>query len=129
MMARSIKWFGYTVAISGLCATSLVRRAVERRPVAPNRTFRSRHTSPERSSFKPARLRVALNPLSLRASYIRTKTGVVRLCQRKKPERASKRPKMGFRAGVRGSDNWRESPAFCGVPAGAEARKKNVANG
>ena len=95
----------------------------------PNGSVRSRLTSPERSFFKPGPLRTTSNPLSYRAFNIRTKTAVVRLLRRKGPERGEKRPEMGFRAGARGSEKWPERPAFCGVPADAETRKKNVLNG
>ena len=36
---------------------------------------------------------------------------------------------MGFRIGGGGSDNMAETPAFCGIPAGAELGEKNVPTG
>jgi len=50
---------------------------------APNHLIRSRFTPPDRATFEPASLRVVLKPLNMRASYIRTKMPVVRLCQRR----------------------------------------------
>jgi hypothetical protein len=61
-------------------------------------------TSLERSTFEPAAQLAPHNPLIWRASHNRTKMAVVRLCQRRGPERNGKQPKMGFRAGARGSD-------------------------
>jgi hypothetical protein len=55
--------------------------------------------------------------------------GVVRLRQRKGPERDEKRPKTGLAAGARGSENGPQRPAFCAIPAGDKRRKKNVPNG
>ena len=49
----------------------------------PNHLIRSRFTPPDRAPFEPASLRVVLKPLNMRASYIRTKMPVVRLCQRR----------------------------------------------
>jgi hypothetical protein len=89
-----------------------------------NRTVRSRRTPPERAPFKPAPLRVSSNTLISRASNIRTKTAVVRLRQRERPEGDKKRPKIGLSAGLGGSDRAREMPAFCGVPAGSSAGKR-----
>jgi hypothetical protein len=83
----------------------------------PNHIIRSRFTPPERAPFEPAPVRAYPKSLNSRVSHIRTKMGVVQLCQRKGPERAAKRPKMAFRAGVRCSDKWAGTPAFCGVPA------------
>jgi hypothetical protein len=92
-------------------------------------------------SFAPGLLRLSgrpsnphpfertLNHRIVPGSDIRTKTGVVRLRQRKGPERDGKRPKMGFAAGVRGSEKWPRSPAFCEVPAGAERWEQNVPDG
>jgi hypothetical protein len=59
----------------------------------------------------------------------RTKMGVVRLCQRKGGERARKRSEIGLPAGPRGSDEWPQMPAFCGVPAADDHREKNVPTG
>jgi hypothetical protein len=67
--------------------------------------------------------------LSYLDSNIRTKTGVVRLRQRKGPERDGKRPEMGFRAGAAGSDGRAGTPVFCWVAAGAERWEKNVPKG
>ena len=78
--------------------------ALEKCDSVPNLTVRSRLISPERSSFKPARLRVPLNPLSSRASHIRTKMAVVRLHQRKRAESGRKWSEMGLSAGAGGSD-------------------------
>src|SRR5262245_43693815 len=58
-----------------------------------NQMVRSRFTPPERSFCKPDTLRVSCNPLNYRAFNIRTKMAVVRLRQRKGPERDAKRPK------------------------------------
>jgi hypothetical protein len=80
------------------------RSAVRPEADTMNQTVRSRFTPPEREPFKPARLRASSNSLNYRASNIHTKTAVVRLRQRKRPGRDGKRPKMGFRAGARGSD-------------------------
>jgi hypothetical protein len=55
--------------------------------------------------------------------------GVIRLCQRKWPDRDGKRPEIGLSASPRGSDERPQRPAFCGVPAGTGGRKKNVAFG
>jgi hypothetical protein len=69
------------------------------------------------------------NQLNYLGFNIRTKMAVVRLRQRKGPERDGRRPKMAFGTSARGSDKWPEKPAFCAVPAGAECREKNVPNG
>jgi hypothetical protein len=65
---------------------------------------RSPFTPPEGAPFKPASLLAPSNLLILRASNIRTKTAVVRLRQRKWPDREGKRPEMGLSAGPRGSE-------------------------
>jgi hypothetical protein len=62
-----------------------------------NSIVRSRLSPPERSSFKPAPPRAPSNRLILRASNIRTKTGVVRLLQRKGPDRERKGPERACR--------------------------------
>jgi hypothetical protein len=54
---------------------------------------------------------------------------VVRLRQRRGPEKDGKRPEMGPPVTARGSDGRPEKPKFRGVPAGAERRKKNVPTG
>jgi hypothetical protein len=90
----------------------------------PNQIVRSLFTSPERSFFKPDPLRAPSNPLNYRAFYIRTKTGVVRLCQRKVEGRDGKRPKMGLSTAARGSDKWPEKPAFCGFRPVPSAGKR-----
>ena len=86
---------------------------------SPNQNVRTPLTSPEGSSFKPAPLRPWSNPLILPASNNRTKTGVVRLRQRKGPKREEKSPKWasGLTPVVRTSG--REGPdsaAFRPVP-------------
>jgi hypothetical protein len=91
--------------------------------------FRPWSTPPERGSFKPALLRPQSNPLISPASNIRTKTGVVRLRQRKGPARDEKRPDTGFPGRVCGSDKWPEKPMFCGFPTADQQRKKNVPTG
>jgi hypothetical protein len=118
---------GVETAFPGHSAPSSARRG----PFGchTERTVRSRFTPPERGSFKPQPYRPPCNLLICRASDNRTKTGMVRLRQRKGPERDGKRPKTGFRAGTRGSDEWPESPAFCAIPVGGKRRKKNVATG
>jgi hypothetical protein len=68
------------------------------------RTFRSQPTSPVRGSFKPVPPLAPSNLLISQASNIRTKTAVVRLRQRKWPDRKGKRPEMGLSAGPRGSE-------------------------
>ena len=55
--------------------------------------------------------------------------GVVRLRQRKGPERDGKRPEMGLAAAARGSDKWPEKPTFCGFSTADRERKKNVPTG
>jgi hypothetical protein len=52
------------------------------------------------------------NFLIFQASKNRTKTGVVRLRQRKGPTRDGKGREMGFAAAARGSDKWPEKPTF-----------------
>jgi hypothetical protein len=94
-----------------------------------NGVVRSLLTSPERGSFKPARPRTSSNTLISQAFNNRTKMGVVRLCQRKGGERARKRSEIGLPAGPRGSDEWPQMPAFCGVPAADDHREKNVPTG
>jgi hypothetical protein len=83
--------------------------------VKPNRTVRSQFTPPERRFFKPDSLRAPSNPLNYRAFNIRTKMGVVRLCQRKGPERDGKRPKVGLSRGPGGSDDLPGMATFCGL--------------
>jgi hypothetical protein len=94
-----------------------------------NGVVRSLLTSPERGSFKPARRRTSSNTLISQAFNNRTKMGVVRLCQRKGGERARKRSEIGLPAGPRGSDEWPQMPAVCGVPARPKSAKKNVSTG
>jgi hypothetical protein len=91
--------------------------------------FRTRPISPEGASFKPLRCQRHRNSLISYDSDIRTKTGVVRLCQRKGAYRDARRPEMGSRAGAPGSEEWPRMPAFCAVPAVAEGGKKNVPTG
>ena len=88
----------------------------------PNSVVRSLLTSPERSTFKPAAQLASHNPLIWQASHNRTKMAVVRLHQRKRPERDGKRPQMGFGAGARSSDRRAETPAFCAVSAARPER-------
>jgi hypothetical protein len=97
-----------------------------RRPEADtlHRRVRSRFTSPERDSFKPAPLRASSNSLNYRASNIRTKIAVVRLRQRKGPKRGRKWPKTGFEGRPRGSDKRPEKPTFCGFPTADQERKR-----
>ena len=109
-----------------LASSRHVGRAKRRTETAP---FRSQLTPPERRSFEPTPVRASCKTLICLASDIRTKTGVVRLCQRKGPERGEKGPKMGFRAGVRGSDKGPEKPTFCGFPTADQERKRNVPTG
>jgi hypothetical protein len=71
------------------------RSAVRPEADTMNQTVRSRFTSPERDSFKPAPLRASSNSLNYRASNIRTKMAVVRLLRRKWAERDEKRPETG----------------------------------
>ena len=89
-----------------------------------NGVVRSLLTSPERGSFKPARPRTSSNTLISHAFNNRTKMGVVRLCQRKGGERARERSEIGLPAGPRGSDEWPQMPAFCGVPARPKSAKR-----
>jgi hypothetical protein len=96
--------------------------------VPKNDSVRTPLTPPERAPFKPASLRVSSNPLSSRASYIRTKTGVVRLRQRKRAERDGKRLEMSRSAGPGGSDISSGRPAFCGMPAAGGDGAENVPN-
>jgi hypothetical protein len=85
--------------------------------------------SPERGSFEPALRRASCNILKLRGSHIRTKMGVVRLCQREGRERARKRPEIGLPAAPRGSDDCPQRPAFCAVAAARSTPKKNAPTG
>jgi hypothetical protein len=82
----------------------------------PNHIIRSRFTPPERAPFEPAPLRVVFEPLNSRSSYIRTKTAVVRLRQRKPAKRDEKRPEVELSRRPGGSDNLPGMAAFCGVP-------------
>jgi hypothetical protein len=102
------------------------RSAVRAEADPLNRTVRSLFTSPERGSFKPTPLLAPPNILILQDFDNRTKTGVVRLRQRKGAKRGRKRPKIGFGAGTHGSDKWPRRPAFCAIPAGGECGEKNV---
>jgi hypothetical protein len=95
----------------------------------PNHIISPRFTPPERGSFKPRPLRASCNLLIRQASSNRTKTGVVRLRQRKWPAKDRKRPKMGSRASARGSDKRPQRPKFCAIPTGLERQKKNVPTG
>ena len=111
--------------------TSLSKPPCERpapRPEADtlNRMVRALFTPPERRFFKPDPLPAPSNPLNYRAFNIRTKMAVVRLLRRKWAERTGKRPEVGLLRGPGGSDKWPGLAAFCGVPAGAERRKKSV---
>ncbi len=127
-------WAGAGLVAHAALLLPLTRAAALRPPgqlasrSLPNRPIRSQLTSPERGSFKPAPSQAPSNPLKLCGSDNRTKLGVVRLCQRKGPERDGKRPQMGFGAGACGSDKWAGTLAFCGVPAADERREKNVPN-
>jgi hypothetical protein len=85
-----------------------------------NQTVRSRFTSPERDSFKPAPLRAPSNPVELSAFDIRTKMAVVRLRRRK----WAQRDENGRSAGVGGSDNSPEMAAFCGLSPPMNAVKR-----
>jgi hypothetical protein len=69
------------------------------------------------------------NSLHFQAFNIRTKTGVVRLRQRKGPARNEKRPEVGLEAAARGSDNLPGTAAFCAIRAGRRVPKKNVPDG
>jgi hypothetical protein len=90
----------------------------------PNHLIRSQFTPPDRAPFEPASLRAVLKPLNMRPSYIRTKMPVVRLCQRRWPLRARKRPKIWPQASSRGSEETPQMPAFCGVPTADRERKR-----
>jgi hypothetical protein len=94
--------------------------------MCPHRIVRSRSTSPERRSFKPAPLRASSNSLNYRASNIRTKTAVVRLRRRKWAERDGKWPEVGVAVVLCGSDKRPEKPTFCGFPTADQERKKNI---
>jgi hypothetical protein len=64
--------------------------------VLPNQTVRTWPISPEGASFKPVRCQKHRNSLISRQSDIRTKTGVVRLCQRKGAYRDARRARNGL---------------------------------
>jgi hypothetical protein len=77
----------------------------------------------------PRAPRTPFNTLILQAFNNRTKMGVVRLCQRTGARETKNGPKMALSAAARGSDKWPQRSAFCGIPAGAKSRKKNVPDG
>jgi hypothetical protein len=97
--------------------------------IAPNRIVRSQLTPPGRGSFKPVPPSASSNALISHTFNNRTKSGMVRLCQRKPATRHGKRPRLALRPVSGGSDEWPRRPAFCGIPAVRRAPKKNVPTG
>jgi hypothetical protein len=84
---------------------------------------------PERTKFETSTGLPRPKLLDFLDFNIRTKMAVVRLRQRKRPERDRKRPEMGPQGGIRGSDNLPGMAVFCGVPTADQERKKIVPNG
>jgi hypothetical protein len=94
--------------------------------IVPNQMARPRFAAPERAPFKPIPVRVSAKALIWQRSDIRTKMGVVRLCQKMRVLREEKWPRVGLATAARGSEVWPRKPAFCGIPAVRRSRKKSV---
>jgi hypothetical protein len=124
-LAASLRqWWGRRCGLSAAEYAAAGSGTAGPRRFVPNRTVRSLFPPPERGSFKPTPLRASSNLLIFQASNIRTKTGVVRLRQRKGAGRDGKRPILGPSADARGSGRGRRRPAFCAVPTVRRAPKR-----
>ena len=74
----------------------------------PNRRVRSEFTSAEREKFETRADLAPRNMLNFLNSYNLTKTAVVKLCRRKRPQRGPKWPETGLHFGLTGQN--RNSP-------------------